>query len=379
MTLVYDFLHVLWCAAFAITTTPYVVRPTPVIAQPLRNVAMAGGELLVVTFDSHDHAVFRELTTVGGEPLQVRIPLTPRSTWTADPSSAALVVNGSKWWYVTLDDNGSAATTTFVRSDGSRQTYVRLAPPANDTTNSSGWQTIAVPGETPRAVELMFHDDETIVREVNWSGATRSWQLPPVDREHLSRMIAEPLPDGRIALLSNHDGVMLYLLAAGGAFESVPLRNVRVQELGAAIDSAGRIAIVAGRNAIRGNVSDTGTIDAAVIDPSHARDVQWRTLAHDVRVTARYRNIQVVETPAGFAAAWINSVHDNAVEATSIDAQDRGGAIVTVGQAARRGNASFFDMQANGDGVLFWWDDGERLYQRRLPSSIATACVPDSR
>jgi hypothetical protein len=378
----------LWCAvvqmanaSFGITQTAYVIRPTPIFTDPLRYVAARDEETLVITTNwgrqvavpsSRDFAVYREIAKVGStgmdEPVRVRIPVTPRSTWTVDPLSEGFFVTGTGWWYATLDDRDDAAATTFVKSDGSRVTYVRPPPPGytddtTDTTHSNSWQTIVIPGEKPRALELTYRVEETIAREVDWSGASRSWRLPLVSYERVSRMVAQPLPDGRIALLSNHNGLSLYLLADEGHVDAVTLRNLRIQQFDAAIDGAGRIAIVAARN-------DTGTIDAAIIDPAHPDHAEWAALRHDVRVTGQFGGVHVVTTPDGFAAAWINELDGRLIEATDVDRRGHGGPVVEVGRASSRGPAAFLGVQAKQDELLFWWDDGEHLFQRRLPVSL---------
>ena len=103
----------LWCAlaqmanaTFGVTQTAYVIPPTPIGANPLHYVAAADAETLVVTFavgSSHDPAcdggfhsrcLYREIAKVGpagvDEPVRVRIPVTPRSTWTVESLSCRL-------------------------------------------------------------------------------------------------------------------------------------------------------------------------------------------------------------------------------------------------------------------------------------------------
>ena len=379
----------LWCAVmhianadFAATQTAYVVPPSFVDRSPLRSVVSAGDETFVTTFEvgsKRDHAVYRVITKVGAavtdEPVRVPVPLNKRTTWTVDYLSEGFVVSGKDWWYVTLDDHDGVAATTFVKSDGSRVTHVKppaqsYTPDTNDVTHSNSWQTIAIPGEKPRALELTFRAEDSIVREVDWGGASRSWRLPPVGYKQRSRAVALPLPDGRIALLWNRDGLSLYLLGEDGHVEANTLRNVRIQQFDAAIDRAGRIAIVAARNAIPTSREDTGTVDAAIIDPAHADRAEWSVLRHDVRVTGILREVQVVANPEGFAAAWINEVHGRHIEATDVDSRGHAGPVVDVGQASPRGDTAFFSMQAKDDALLFWWDDGEHLFQRRLPLSL---------
>jgi len=132
------------------------------------------------------------------------------------------------------------------------------------------------------------------------------------------------------------------------------LRNVRIQQFDTAIDDAGRIAIAAARN-------DSSAIETAVIDVANPDKAEWHALRRDVRVTARRREVQVVATAHRFAAAWINEKH---IEAAEFDGQG-GGAIADVGTAS-----SYFDIQAAPDALLFWWDDGRHLQQRKLPSSL---------
>jgi hypothetical protein len=376
----------LWCAvaqmagaSFGTTQTAYVVRPTPVFTDSLHYVGATDEETFVITTNwgrqvavppSRDATVYREIARVRTagveEPVRVRIPLNRRSTWTGDSLSEGFFVTGAEWWYATLDDRDGAGATTFVKSDGSRATYAR--PHAADESRS--WQLVLIPGEQPRAIEITYLDDQTIARAVDWSGESKSWQLPPVSFLRRSRMVAQPLPDGRIALLSNHDGLSMYLLASEGHVDAITLRNLRIEQFDAAINGAGRLAIVAARNAIVTAPNDTGTIEAAIIDPAHPDRAEWSALRHDVRVKGILRNVQLVTTPDGFAAAWINELDGRRIEATDVDRRGHGGPVVEVGRPSSRGEAAFLGVQAKHDELLFWWEDGVHLVQRRLPASL---------
>lgn len=370
----------LWCAAaqmanaaFGVTQVPYVIRPTANIPYPVHYVAATEEETLVISFGFEpggDSAFYREIKKISpsgqDESLRVRIPFAPGASLAGHPLSEGVFVTGTDWWYATLDIRDGAAVTTFVKSDGSRATHVR--PPAF---TAMSWQLVLIPGEKPRAIELTYRAEETIAREVGWNGETRTWQLPPVSHELRRRMIAQPLPDERIALLSNHDGLALYLLADDGRFDAITLRNVTIHQFDVAIDPAGRLAIVAARNANPELPDDTGTIEAAVIDPASPEQAAWRPLRHDVQVIGHDREVQVVTTPEGFAAAWINELAGRRIEATDIDALGRGGLVVDVGQARPRGHSPLLDLRAKDDELLFWWDDGEHLFQRRLPASLS--------
>jgi len=380
-----------WCAVmqlanarFGTTQTAFVIRPVCSGAScnyigdhPIRYVGATDEETFVITLAvGPDRAFHREIAKVAPagmeEPVRVRIPVTMRNTWSLWTLSEGFVVTGKDWWYATLDDRDDAAATTFVKSDGSRATYVRPQPAAewSNPTHSNSWQLIVIPGEKPRVLELNYLEAETIVREVDWSGASRWWRLPPMDFKLPCRMVAQPLPDKRIALLWNNDGLSLYLLADEGHVDAVTLRNLRVQQFDAAVDGAGRIAIVAARNAIVTTPADTGTIDAAVIDPAHPDHAEWSALRHDVRVLVAFDEVRVVTTPDGFAAAWINEIGGRRIEATDVDRRGHGGPVVDVGRASQRGESPFLGMQAKHDELLFWWDDGDHLFQRRLPISL---------
>jgi len=383
----------LWCAwmqlstaTFSAAETAYVVPPTSAALNPIHSVAATDADTFVVTVavpSSADHAFRRQIAKIGAaaleEPVRMRIPLTPRSGWVIQPLSDAFVVNGSAWWYATLDDRDGAIATTFLKSDGSSATYARPQPVSEQTNaaSSNSWQLIAIPGEKPRMLELTYATETTIAREVDWSGASRSWQLPPVSFEHPGRMVAEPLPDGRIALLSNADGLSLYLLGDEGHVDSFPLRNLRVQQFDAALDDAGRLAIAAARNAVARSATDTGTIDVAIVDPAHPDAAVWSPLRHDVRVGADSHAVQLVATPDGFAVAWINEAGGTRVEAASIDRRGHGGAVVDVGSPSTRFIAPFLGMQARHEELLFWWEDGEHLVQRRLPASLTGYAFAD--
>jgi hypothetical protein len=370
----------LWCAAaqmmdatFGMTQMPYGIRSTAAIPYPVHYVAATDEETVVVSFGfepGRNSSFYRQITKISpageDEPLRVRIPFAPGASLANDPLSEGLFVTGTDWWYATLDIRDGAAATTFVKSDGSRATYVR--PPAF---TAMSWQLVILPGEKPRAIELTYRAEETIAREVDWKGEARTWRLPPVSHERRRRMIAQPLPDGRIALLSNHDGLALYLLADDGRVDAMTLRNVTIHQFDAAIDPAGLLAIVAARNASPELPDDIGTIEVAIVDPTSPEHAEWRALRHDVRVIGHLRDVQVVATPDGFAAAWINELAGRRIEAAGVDRRGHGGPVVDVGQARVRGDASLLGVQARQDELLFWWDDGEHLLQRRLPVSLS--------
>ena len=376
----------LWCAImelfaarFGATQTPFAVPPTPLLPTPLRRVAAAGDKAFVLTFSVGRGVVYRDIATVErtglDAPVRLQIPLTPRSSWAAHRQSEGFVVTGTDWWYATLDDRDGAAATTFVKSDGARVTYPKAkapgaTPDTRDLTNSNSWPMVAISGDTPRILEMTYTVAATIVTQLDWSGATKTWQLPPLSEDHFATLVALPLADGRIALITNHDGLSIYFLADAGEVTTVALRNLRIQQFDAVLDGAGRMAIVAARNANFRVTNDTGTIDAAVIDPAHPELAEWSPLRHDVRVLGSALGIHVVPTADGFAAAWVNDLANRRIEATDVDRRGHGGRIVEVGNASPRGELGFFDMQAKGDALLFWWDDGAHLIQRRLPESL---------
>jgi hypothetical protein len=379
----------LWCAlmqlgnaTFGAMQTTYVIPPTTMARNPVHDAGATDDGTFVVAValpSGHDRTFHREIAKIGreglDEPVRVSIPLTPRSSWVIESESDGFFVTETAWWYATLDDRAvdgcftecKSLATTFVKSDGSRVTHVR-PPVAIDA--SRLWQTIVIPGEEPRALEFAYFPDVTIAREVEWSGKSKSWRLPPVDPKHPGRRVAEPLPDGRIALLSNSSGISLYLLSADGGVEAVPLRNLRIEAFDAAVDGAGRIAIVAARNAIATAPKDTGTIDVAIVDPAHPDRAEWSPLRHDVRVTGHHRQVQVVATPGGFAAAWINEADRRRIEAAEIDRRGHGGTVVAVGEPSSGTMMPFLRLQRRQDELLFWWDDGVHLIQRRLPGSL---------
>ncbi len=381
-----------WCAVAQVADVHFgVTQANFTVTSPVRYAGAAGDEIAVVSFapsrcDHHtiniepkvQPDICREITRItpdGNDTrIQVRMPLSLISQWTVQlRGSDGLAVTGKDWWYVTLDDRAprlrhelsdGTAAATFVKSDGSRKTYVM---PPSDVPQYAGpqWGLVAVPGEQPRVLELTpaSQATATLVRELDWSGASRSWRLPPV-RLLWPFMTAERLPDGRIALFSNDAGLAMYLLSDGGNVDTVALRNLPILQFDTAIDDAGRIAIAVARR-------DPDRIEAAVIDVANPGKAEWYPLRNDTRVTGLFRELQVVSRPGGFAAAWINERDGRrTIEASELSASGHGGAIVEVGQASPRGNAAFFDVQATQDELRFWWDDGEHLFQRRLPASL---------
>jgi len=351
--------------SFAAQRTDYVIPPSPNARNSLHNVAAVGDHTVVVSLaygSSKDRAVYREIRSGTDDPVRVRIPLSPRMSWAIDPWSEAFVINGNDWWYATLDDRDDGPTITFVKSDGSRATYAKPPELRSDGTESRSWPISAVPGEKPRVIGFNYQNDETIAVEIDLKGKTRLWRLPPMSVVHAGSVIVKALPDGRIALIENHDGVNLYFLGDEGRVESIPLRNVATRELDADIDSDGATIIAVVRR------KGTGAIEAARIDLAHPAAAEWRALAHETQL-AEGGGLRVVTTADGYAAAWLNDAGGRRIEAADIDRRGHWGPVVEVGRPFSPG-FPFFDLQSKPDELLFWWDDNGRVVARRLPLSL---------
>lgn len=361
-------------AGFGITQTPYVVKPSPIIPNPVRHVAAADGETIVVTFGfvpGRNRTFYREIVRVTdevGEPVRIQIPATLESTFAGVPrGSDDFVAAGDDWWYVTFDMRDGVPATTFLESDGSRTTHLgpRTEVPLY---GANHWYLVALAGEEPRALELTYTPENTAIRELDGSGAVRSWTLPiATNAAPVSTMTAERLPDGRIALFSNEDGLSMLLMSDDGAVETHVLRNVRIAQFDTAIDDAGRIAIVTARK-------DDGIIEAAILNTANSGNEEWHVLERDARVLGAMREIQVVKVANGFIAAWVDDAGKR-IEATEIGERGTGGPVVDVGPASQRNAAAFFALQTEQDELRFWWEDGEYLFERRLPQSLSEFAV----
>jgi hypothetical protein len=359
-----------WCAvlqiasaSFAVSRLDYVLPLQVGVRNPIHHVVAAGDQRVIVGFavgHGQERGLYREITSGSGGPLRIRIPATPHNTWMIERASDALLATGNEWWYATQDEQDGASAVTFVKSDGSRSTYLKPPELTSDVfAQSRSWQMALVPGEKARVLLFDYGPEQTMVLEIDATGAKRSWQLPPAISKHVGNVIAEQLPDGRVALFDSHNGLSMYLLADEGRFESIPLRNIEIDAFDGVLDPAGRIAIAAARH-------DTGVIEAAVIDPAHPDPTEWRPLHHQTHVVGPMR---VVATPGGFAAAWMNNPDARRVEAADIDRNGRWGPVVEVGRPFSR-DEPFLDLQSRQDELLFWWDDGSHLFERRLPASL---------
>lgn len=314
----------------------------------VQHAAVAGDDVVVVTFPAADRLVERAGATVARvRPGIAGAGYTSRGT-------DALVVNGESWWYASLDGIGRRAATTFVRSDGTRVTH---AAPGRGPTKS---YLIAFPEDEPRALDFTSTLDGTIVRELDWSGSVRTWDLPR-DHDLWPHLTAERLPDGRIALFSSRSGLTLYLLGDDGVVETRVLRNAHVTQFDTAIDEAGRIAIV---------VASQAGVGAAVL--SVDEEPQWTILRRDVQVAGRLREVQVVRGARGFVGAWIRDGRQRRIEAAELARPD---VVVEIGPASPRGNSAFFDFQPLDDALVFFWDDGEHLFRRRTPADLSTVAI----
>lgn len=363
-----------WCAVlqiangtFAQKQTDYVIPPSPNVWNPLHYVAAAGDQTIAVSlaYPSHeDHAFHREIRSGGGEPLRVPIPLGSRASWLVHGWSDALVIDGTDWWYATLDDRDDAPAITFIKSDGARTTYAK--PPALRAGGAEehAFPISPLPGEKPRVIGFNFKTDETVAVEMGLDGVKRSWRLPAVDfSKFVGRVIAEPLPDGRIALVDNHNArINMFLLSDDGQFESASLRDVEARELDACLDSSARLVIAIRRK-------DTGAIESAVVDPAHPGAAQWRTLSRDVQLLPLDGGLRVVPGNEGYTVAWMNDAGGRRLEAAAVDGSGQSGPVVEIGRPYSRGEP-FFTLQARHDDLLFWWDDDGHVIARRLPASL---------
>jgi hypothetical protein len=371
-----------WCAVAQSADAYFAVTRTGMVASPvgyggIRYAGVAGGETVIVSHgrrwppppkrDDHyyEDDLHRDITRqrAGEADTRVRVamPLSKSTVTSTIPGSRAsdgFVIVENDWWYATLDDEDGAGATTFVKSDGTRKTHIRPSSAQNHA-----WWLVPIQGEEPRVLEITAAGADTVIREVDWRGEQRSWQLREVSLPR-PLLTAELLPDGRIALFSNEAGLSMYLLADDGSARMVVLRNLLIRQFDTAIDDAGRIAIVAARK-------DEAAIDAVVADPTSLGNAQWNSLDHAAVVTGNLRELQVAAAKNGFVAAWINDREGRRIEATELDARGRRGPVAEVGQASPRGREVFFEMQPLHEELLFWWDDGEHLVHRRLPLSLA--------
>ena len=361
-----------WCAVlqmanvtFAVRQTDYVLPPLVGLRNPLHHVAAAGDHTVVVAFvvgSGNERGLYRDITSATADPIRIRFPATFRSTWTIEPGSETLfVTDKDDWWYATQADQDGAPAVTFMKSDGSRSTYRKPPELTSDDAQSHSWMMAAVAGEKPRVILFNYANEETVALDIDATGTKRSWRLPRFRFNNIPTVVAEPLSDGRIAVIENSRGLSLYLLADDGQFESIPLRNIEITRFGAAMGSGGRIAIAALRK-------DTGTMEAAVIDPAHTDHTEWQPLQHDLQI-AGY-GPRVVATPDGFVAAWVNDADRRRIEAAEIDRHGRWGPVVEIDRPMTHGQP-YLDVQARNDELLFWWDDGgAHLFEHHLPASL---------
>ena len=346
-----------WCLLLRVASSTFGVAEIPFLVEsPVHHAVIANDELYVVTHPGPDNEIAK-VTAAGSQAV---FRLSPRFVANAQESDR-FVVTREAWWYAALDGIGGIPgrpATTFFRADGTKKTHPSsLKQPVNS-------YLIALPGEEPHALEISVTADSTHIRELDWGGLLRSWQLPRI-RPFWPHMTAESLSDGRIALFSGLEQLSLIILSDGGDVQATVLKEAPVPQFDTAIDDAGRVAIVAA-------CSDTATIETAMIDVDRPSETEWRTIRRSVRVTRRLREIQVLAGPRGFVAAWVDETLGRRIEATELRMTGCGEAVVSVGRASPRGDAAFFDMQFQNDELVFWWDDGEHLYQRKLPLPLTS-------
>jgi hypothetical protein len=168
-------------------------------------------------------------------------------------------------------------------------------------------------------------------------------------------------------MLSGEKGVELFVLGDEGRFESSVLLASKYRKLDTAIDDQGRIAV-----AVAGN--DAGTVEGAVIDVGTLPGAEWHTLGHSANHAGQ--RVRVIASGDRFVAAWQDD--ENSIEAVAFDGRGTKGTAVDVGPGSRSRTSHFFDVQATGEQLTFWWEDGGELFRRRLPTALTAYPVLES-
>jgi len=327
-----------------------VVQVPIELKAPVYHVQRSGDQTLVVTHPLIDRRVARVDPTA--ETVVARLNLMGKWLAPKSPDSDDLIVRKDDWWYVSLGGRDSLPGITFIRSDGAGVTHMSPVPGAL----GSLAYLIVLEGEHPRALELTPDSRSTLARELDWSGELRSWELP--ERHLLRRMRAVAMPDGTIALFSNRSGLRLYLLGDDGAVDETVVMQSVVNHFDVAINSAGVLAVVAVRN-------DTEEMLTALLpDLSRASAASWQVVRRGVRGWGNRHVVRVVSDGDVFYSAWVNAARGNRVELTKLSSRP----VVDVAQASPWVESPFLGLQADGEHVTVWWDDGDRIFGRRFPN-----------
>ena len=345
-------LETIWCEAAAAVPQRYVEIRVPFIAaEPVIDAAVAGEDVVVVSGERSDRRVLR--STPRDEP-EVLMPTMQRVV----PGGEYLFARGSRWWYGVAVKRDGVQETRFVLDDGTSS----VVPVSGRYL--SLW--IPLKTVTPRALVLSTSDSGMpVATEIDANGPTRTWQMP-MDLGRLAS--AELLPDGRIAVVTNHKDskqLTLLLLADDDQIRIISLGYKMTVQLATAVDSRGRIAIATSTTDRR--------VDGTVIDLSRVPvEPKWRELRQGIRVTGGLGELQVASVSEGFAVAWVNrSESPPQLETGNLHASHGDGAFLNVGAVADRGGDAVFSLRSEDGEPVFTWDDGAHLLTRRLPASIA--------
>ncbi len=342
-------LEAMWCEAAAAVMERYPESRVPfVVTEPVLQVAMAGEDVIVVSGVSSDRRLVRSTPHHEIEELMPRTQRLPMG-------GEYLFARGSRWWYGLAGSRHGVRGTYFVSDDGSSS----VVPTAGR--GPLFW--LPLNGDVPRALEVSDGDEGLLATEIAAGGPLRTWHLPfPLGR----LTSAEYLPDGRIAVVTQHresGRVTILLLADDDHIDIRALGYKMAIQLATAIDSSGRLAIATATMDRR--------VDGAVVDPTRAADPKWRELRRGIRLQGGTGELQVTPVSDGFVVAWINrSESPPRLESGNLRAGSAGGFFTIGDLLERKGGETFFSLRSEDGEPVFIRDDGVHILTRRLPASV---------
>lgn len=356
----------LWGDVAGRTTGRSPVQQVPfVIKQPLRNAAIVGDSLVVLS-GKEDWGDRRLVVSTSREGDRTLAALSLSSAYGPE----AFVARGGGWWYATTRQPVEGQATLFISDNGSGNVETNVVHHPEELANFESW--IPVKGGEPRVLLALQRAQGFDMTEIDSTGPLRTWHLDRTDIVW-GREGAEFLPDGRIALMTysrRPDKTQLLLFGNFGWVEKIDLSDAWPGVTATAVDSSGDIALVSGGGDL---------VVGAVFNPAHPMPLIWHWLANLYEPNypnavnhLAPREVRVTAVRDGFVVAWVTHPHAARprLYARELKAGYMGAWSAEIAAPANS-REIFFDMQTSGGEVRFYWDDGRNLVTRQLPASVS--------
>lgn|GEM_PF-3025340 len=343
-------------------------RRLPLAHRDLEDIAALSDDAFVVVerhFSSLMGVDVARVSAGGDEPIASIPPLL-----LADLGPSLIAREGRVWFSRLGELNGVSTLFFLVSGDHPQLTKLTVArehPPV--------W--LPIRGDDPRGLLVSIGDEQPALHidEVTVAGvkplAALSWWGTGINytQLHPSRWSAQPLADGRFAVLAV-DGppedmsLRLRVLGSGVPTEATLSCGVAIDlPLSTAVNVDGRLAIV--------GVSKAHQVVAVMVDADRPQSAVCRVISDpgESAAGAFFGTPSVVSTAQGFVAAWISD--DGRVRACELRNLRLPPVIVNVGEGAEGRYPLRQLVHTDGEYVRFIWkDQGGGIVSRRMPTGL---------